>query len=113
MVLLPDMIERRYRHASVSMGNKIFVIGGYKTSNCEVFDSSSRKFTSIKSLMKIDHSYFQAVCLDKVIVVLNIPRVSCKGPIYLYNIKSNENSVVDRKICEKLAAVSCVKYYLH
>ena len=26
---LPDMIEERHYHASVSMGNKLFVIGGY------------------------------------------------------------------------------------
>ena len=47
---LPDMIEGRCVHASVSMGNKMFVIGGSDTSSYEVFDSYSRKFTSIKSL---------------------------------------------------------------
>ena len=46
---LPDMIERRYYHDSVSMGNKMFVIGGGYTDGlgCEVFDSFSRKFTSL------------------------------------------------------------------
>ena len=27
---IPDMIERRYNHGSLSMGNKMFVIGGWK-----------------------------------------------------------------------------------
>ena len=36
-------------HASVSMGNKLFVIGGIRISSSEVFDSSSRKFTTTTS----------------------------------------------------------------
>ena len=43
---LPDMIKERFQHASVSMENKLFVIGRWDTSTCEVFDSFSRKFTS-------------------------------------------------------------------
>ena len=46
---LPDMIEERRDHAAVSIGNKMFVIGGDKTTNGEVFDSYSRKFKLIKS----------------------------------------------------------------
>ena len=38
---LPDMIEDRWNHTAVSMGNKIFVTGGYESSNCEIFDSYS------------------------------------------------------------------------
>ena len=41
---LPDMIEERSHHAAVSIGNKMFVIGGSYTTSCEVFDSFSRKF---------------------------------------------------------------------
>ena len=46
---LPDMIETRFNHAAVSMGNKMFVIGGSHKTSCEVFDSFSRKFTKINS----------------------------------------------------------------
>ena len=49
---LPDMIDKRYKHAAVSMGNKLFVIGWSYTTNCEVFDSYSRKFTKINSEIK-------------------------------------------------------------
>ena len=108
---LPDMIEERDLHASVSMGNKIFVIGGFSTSNCEVFDSTSKKFTSIKCLKKTCHGSFQAVCLDNILVVFNIPINSGKGQIYVYDTESNEYLAVNGKISEKLVGVSCVKYY--
>ena len=50
---LPDMIEERYGHASVSMGDKMFVIDGKLTASCEVFESFSRKFSAIKSDIKL------------------------------------------------------------
>ena len=40
---LPDMIQKKYCHGSVGLGNKLFVIG-YTS---EVFDSLSRVFTEI------------------------------------------------------------------
>ena len=46
------MNDKRRNHAAVSMGNKLFVIGGIITTSCEVFDSCSRKFINIKSEMK-------------------------------------------------------------
>ena len=53
---LPDMIEPRYNHGVVSMGNKMFVIGGWRNiADCEVFDSSSRKFTSIKKMFVVNN----------------------------------------------------------
>ena len=47
---LPRMINKRSIHGSVCMGNKLFVIGAYHNATCEVYDSSSMKFTSIKHL---------------------------------------------------------------
>ena len=44
---LPNMIRERSEHSAVSMGNKMFVIGGYKTDTCEVFNSIDKNFTSI------------------------------------------------------------------
>ena len=48
---LPDMIESRYDHGAVSMGNKMFVIGGKYNLTCEVLNSVSRKFTCIRQLL--------------------------------------------------------------
>ena len=45
---LPCIINKRYFHGAVCMGNKLYVIGGKYNATCEVFDSSSMKFASIK-----------------------------------------------------------------
>ena len=36
----PCMINKRYLHGAVCMGNKLFVIGGEYNATCEVVDSS-------------------------------------------------------------------------
>ena len=40
---LPDIIEERCDHAAVSIGYKMFVIGGQLTTSCEVFNSFYKK----------------------------------------------------------------------
>ena len=45
------MIKRGYHHASVSISNNLFVIGGSLLSSYEVFDSLSRNLILIKSIM--------------------------------------------------------------
>ena len=52
---MPDMIERRFDHESVAIGNKLFVLGGaqgdgHHLNSIEVFDSTCKKFTSLKPL---------------------------------------------------------------
>ena len=111
---LPDMIEERCFHASISIGNIMFVIGGWGTSPCEVFDSFSRKFTSIKSLTNIYESYFQAISIGNVIVVFSVSTLFSldkETKIYQYNIESNDYSAIKSNIFETLVGVSCVKYY--
>ena len=50
MTYLPEMINERRHHGSVSVGNKMFMIGGRRNTTCEVFDSISRKFTGINKI---------------------------------------------------------------
>ena len=48
------------------MGNKLFVIGGMHISSCKVFDSCSRKFTTINSAIKVSSleiNYCEAFCV--------------------------------------------------
>ena len=45
---MPDLLEEKYCHGSVAMGNKLYVIKGIRTQSCEVFDKISRKFARIK-----------------------------------------------------------------
>ena len=50
---LPDMQFERSEHSAVSMGNKMFIIGGFVQGNstfpCEVYDKVSQKFSCIAS----------------------------------------------------------------
>ena len=45
---MPNMVERRYKHKSVAIKNKLLMIGGTVARYCEVFDSNSNNFVSIK-----------------------------------------------------------------
>ena len=60
--LLPELIYGRCNHEVVSMGNKMFAIGGKVLRSCEVFDSFSRKFTLLKRMPAIV-TYFIIITL--------------------------------------------------
>ena len=57
-VNFPDMLGPRGDHDSISMGNKMFVIGGNFRNYCEVFDSITNKFTYLKELPKLKYIYY-------------------------------------------------------
>ena len=104
------MITGRFDHAAVSMGNKMFVVGGYNTISCEVFDSYSRKFTLIQSMFS---SRSRATFLNfnsKATSIGNNILVTCAKDtvdykdtcMYIYNVCKNQwsqNSCYVIKIC--------------
>ena len=45
---MPDMINRRGFHKSVSVKNKLFLFAGDRTKTCEVYDSTCKKFVLLK-----------------------------------------------------------------
>ena len=47
---LPYMLKEKCFHSTVSIGNKLFVIDGFSNDGCEVFDSITNKFISIKKI---------------------------------------------------------------
>ena len=57
----PNMLVARNCHTTVSMGNKLFVIGNDYKKGSEVFDSVTNKFVYIKSPLKINH--FNAITI--------------------------------------------------
>ena len=112
---LPNMLEERNDHAAVSMGNKLFVIGGRYTTNCEVFDSFSRKFTEINSRIKfsvIKKWYFDAICIGKYIVVFQRFRYHTDTIIYLYDVCENKWFHIECEFTRDLFYSSFVKYYV-
>ena len=62
---MPNMIETRYRHKSVAIKNKLFVVGGI-TSSCEVFDSNSNKFVLLKQHLTFVNFVGNAGCVTSV-----------------------------------------------
>ena len=93
------------------MGNKMFVIGGYHTSTCEIFDSYSRKFSYIKS-MNVTTKYYStygAVCIGQTIVVFQKERYGTK--IIIYDINKNTWTEENCSVLKNLTGISCAKYY--
>ena len=110
---LPGMNDKRCNHAAVSMGNKLFVVGGIRISSCEVFDSCSRKFTNIKSEIKVsalEVNYFRTFSIGSNIVVFHHSK-SQKTVIYMYDVNKSKWSTVDCSYTKDNFMVSCIKYY--
>ena len=55
---MPDMIEGRFRHKSVAVKNKLFVIGSCFGTTCEVFTASCNKFVLLKQPRPFSREYF-------------------------------------------------------
>ena len=109
---LPSMIEYRSFHASVSMGNKLFVIGGYEISSCEVFNIVSRKFCSIKTVKAFFNKMnFQAVCIRNEIVVFCDFYLKCPTQVFTYNVETNEWKLIDCGLLKDIYQVSCIRYH--
>ena len=108
------MNVRRFNHASVSMGSKLFVIGGYKSTSCEVFDSCSRKFININLEIKstaFDKYFFRAFSIGPNIVIFQHSE-SYKSVIYLYDVNELRWSTVDCSYTKNYFVQSLIKYYV-
>ena len=112
---LPNMIEERNSHATVSMGNKMFVIGGWNNINCEVFDSFSRTFTKIKADIKVPDITgwnFSALCIGNTVIVFHGFYAEHEETIiYTYDVVNEKWSNVKCDFTTNLLGSSFVKYY--
>ena len=87
---LPCMIHKRHLHGAVCMGNKLFIIGGRNTATCEVFDSSSMKFTSIKQLERSSFESVSAVNLGDEIITICSGGKEENNKTFTYSVGKNE-----------------------
>ena len=105
---MPNMTNGRFRHKSVAVKNKLFVIGGLSTNNFEVFDSNSNKFTFLKHPSRAYE--FELYDPFKVITVgSKIFIFQSNSEVKTYDFENDEWSV---KVCEAtkdLMFFSCVK----
>ena len=106
---LPDMINERKGHGSVSMGNKMFVIGGNWNMNCEVFDSISRKFTFIKKIEVVDINCFSVVGIGNVIFAFPKHYSSTNKSVQVYDVLNDQWRVKEVDLFENIFVDSCSK----
>ena len=108
---LPGMINGRYKHGAVSMGNKMFVIGGIGTLNCEIFDSSSRKFTSIKQMRLFNNlkRYTSVVSIGYKILAFTSFINKAKSKLQIYDVHKDHWSLKKNDFIEAKRKISCAK----
>ena len=108
------MINVRYLHGAISMGNKMFVISRNHDKTCEVIDSLSRKFNNIKQRIMFNdrHKHFtkiivQPVSIGKKIIVL--PRFyNPKNKKYLtYDVLTDKWKLEENKLFSTDYIFSC------
>ena len=96
------MIDERYHHGAVSMGNKMFVIGGNIT--CEVLGSVSGKFIYIKQMVRPEtfSRTFSAVIIGCKVIVFPKHTSSVDKKCLIYDVPTikwtlKEIVVIDTK----------------
>ena len=88
---LPDMIKDRCNHATVCVENRMFMIGGWSTGSCEVFDSVSRKFAAVQKIPKnIGSTDFtkKTICVGNKILVFH--GACFESILFAYDIETGE-----------------------
>ena len=91
----------------------MFVIGGYRNSTCEIFDSYSRTFCYIKTCSDFPNNmgYFQAVCIGNCITIFGEVRRKNETNMFTYNDETGEWKIIDCSFSNKRLGFSCVKYH--
>ena len=84
------MINRRSVHGAVCMGNKLFVIGGKYNVTCEVFDSNSMRFSSIKQLNYKGFYYVSAVSFGGKILIVGAADSKGTERVCTYNLDNDK-----------------------
>ena len=94
------------------MGNKLFVIGGYCKTSCEVFDCFSRKFsnvykTQIKTIIPFNSN---AICIGDKIVVFCEQIKHSGTKVFIYDVVNEVWSEKKIEVVNNLVESSYVKY---
>ena len=94
------------------MSNKLFVIGGYEKSTCEVFESWSREFCYIKTCTDFNNMcLFQAVCLSNQLIIFGEVSNQYQTKTFIYNVETSEWKLIDCDYLKNKCGVSCIKYH--
>ena len=104
------MIMGRYCHSSVSLKNKLFVLGsfvGNESKTCEVFDSVCRTFVLLKnkptSLTFRLNWFTKSFSIGNKLVILG----SGSSTALFYNVDTDEFSEEPFEVTKDISAFSC------
>ena len=108
----PEMINGRCRHGEVSIGNKMFVIGGWGNLTCEVFETTSRKFTCIKQLLPVNNlNYYQTSVISigyKVLLFHSSSNIS-NNNFQIYDVLKDQWCLKEKDFIKDKRYISCLK----
>ena len=93
---MPNMINVRFCHKSVAVKNKLFVISGINTNSCELFDSTTNKFTLLKQPTQATGFYLYSPS-EVITIGSKIFVFRRKGIMIVYDFEKDEWS---EKLCE-------------
>ena len=110
--VMPNMIKGRCHHKSVAVKNKLYVIGGCLTPNCEVFDSTSNTFVLLKEpndslarmLMKLGEISFEAFSNGGELIVFTNDK-----HVLVYDIESDKWRGKSCQATNRIEYFSCAK----
>ena len=105
---MPNMLKVRFGHKSVAVKNKLFVVGGYINSDCEVFDSTTNKFTFLKQTTLASKSFLRrpsgVITIGSKIFVFRDER-----NVIIYDFENDEWSEKTCKATKYISYFSCAK----
>ena len=114
---MPNMVEARCGHTSVTVRNKLYVIGGLSIQRmtrlqCEVFDCYSRVFIRILPQLSLTRYYYskgmRCVALGNKIVVYYETWMEYRT--YVFDVEKGNWSDTKQYGCTRpMLAVSCLK----
>ena len=106
---ISNMVIERFGHKSVAVKNKLFAIGGLNTNDCEVFNSTTNKFTLLKQptlASKYNFNDFSEVITigSKIFVFQE------NGKVNIYDFEKNEWSISSCEATKNIKLFSILKF---
>ena len=115
-ISFPSMLSPRRNHTSISIGNKMFMVGGYTTSSYkdlntfEVFDSVTRMFTTIENIPKwIDNLNPNKIVCGGYYIYFFVAEENIEMKVHSYDVKKNLFSFVTSSNQQYTRSFSCTK----
>ena len=105
---MPKMVKRRKDHRSVSVKSKLFVVGGNLSQSCEVFSSTTNKFTLLKE-PAID---FGGDPVEMIAIGTDLFVFFEKGIVLVYDFDNDKWSKKECEATKNLVLFSCAKLLL-